>query len=115
VVPLGRWCLVILVVASALGVTDPAFYWALQEGVSASPSSPTTVASSSACMPVSSPSSSSPQVSCYPSISFFVRPLADPVEQQIVHILGITFFLNLTKNFNVVVVAPDLLEIFCFE
>jgi hypothetical protein len=114
-VPLGRWCLVILVVASALGVTDPAFYLALQEGVSASPSSPTTVASSPACMLASFPSSPSPQVSYHPSVSFFVRPLADPVEHQIVHILGITFFHNLTKDLNVEVVAPDLLEIFCFE
>jgi hypothetical protein len=36
-----------------------------------------------------------------------VRPLADLVEQQIIHILGITFFHNLTKDFNVVVAAFD--------
>ncbi|KAK3144334.1 hypothetical protein QOZ80_4AG0311660 [Eleusine coracana subsp. coracana] len=38
----GRWCLVILAVASALGVSGPAFYWRYKKGFSSS--SPATVA-----------------------------------------------------------------------
>ncbi|RLM73902.1 hypothetical protein C2845_PM15G13410 [Panicum miliaceum] len=50
---LGRWCLVILAVASALGVSGPAFYWRYKKGFSASPSSPAAASSSPACPPCS--------------------------------------------------------------
>ncbi|CAL5016078.1 unnamed protein product [Urochloa decumbens] len=50
---LGRWCLVILAVASALGVSGPAFYWRYKKGFSASPSSPAAVSSSPTCPPCS--------------------------------------------------------------
>jgi hypothetical protein len=48
----------------------PRLLLALQEGVSASPSSPTKVPSSPACLPAPSPSSPSHQDSCHPFVSF---------------------------------------------
>ena len=51
---LGRWCLVILAVASALGVSGPAFYWRYKKGFSSSPASTAAVAASSpSCPPCS--------------------------------------------------------------
>jgi hypothetical protein len=52
---LGRWCLVILAVASALGVSGPAFYWRYKKGFSSSSPSSTAaaVASSPSCPPCS--------------------------------------------------------------
>ena len=50
---LGRWCLVILAVASALGVSGPAFYWRYKKGFSASPSSFAAASSAPACPPCS--------------------------------------------------------------
>ncbi|KAG8082569.1 hypothetical protein GUJ93_ZPchr0014g46540 [Zizania palustris] len=46
----GRWCLVILAVASALGVSGPAFYWRYKKGF-ASSSSPSSAAAVSSCPP----------------------------------------------------------------
>ncbi|KAL5216431.1 hypothetical protein ABZP36_007832 [Zizania latifolia] len=46
----GRWCLVILAVASALGVSGPAFYWRYKKGFASSSSS---AAVSSPCPPCS--------------------------------------------------------------
>uniref|UniRef100_A0A0A9GD55 Uncharacterized protein n=1 Tax=Arundo donax TaxID=35708 RepID=A0A0A9GD55_ARUDO len=50
----GRWCLVILAVASALGVSGPAFYWRYKKGFSSSPAaSVAAVSSSPSCPPCS--------------------------------------------------------------
>lgn len=48
---LGRWCLVILAVASALGVSGPALYWRYKKGFSSSPA--TVAASAPSCPPCS--------------------------------------------------------------
>ncbi|TVU15344.1 hypothetical protein EJB05_38861 [Eragrostis curvula] len=47
----GRWCLVILAVASALGVSGPAFYWRYKKGFSSSSPATAAVASSSSSVP----------------------------------------------------------------
>ncbi|XP_006653572.2 uncharacterized protein LOC102699862 [Oryza brachyantha] len=50
----GRWCLVILAVASALGVSGPAFYWRYKKGfASSSSSSPSAAVVSPSCPPCS--------------------------------------------------------------
>lgn len=58
----GRWCLVILAVASALGVSGPAFYWRYKKGFSSS-------VSSSAATAVSSPSCPPCNCDCPPPLS----------------------------------------------
>jgi hypothetical protein len=47
----GRWCLVILAVASALGVSGPAFYWRYKKGFSSSPATPAVSTSAPSCPP----------------------------------------------------------------
>ncbi|XP_021319294.1 gamma-tubulin complex component 2 [Sorghum bicolor] len=54
---LGRWCLVILAVASALGVSGPAFYWRYKKGFSSSSSSPASTAAVAASSPSCPPCS----------------------------------------------------------
>ncbi|KAG8090744.1 hypothetical protein GUJ93_ZPchr0011g28789 [Zizania palustris] len=48
-----RWCLVIPAVASALGVSGPAFYWRYKKGFASSSSSSSAAAVSSSCPPCS--------------------------------------------------------------
>ena len=59
----GRWCLVILAVASALGVSGPALYWRYKKGFSSSATTTTTAAV------VSSPSCPPCTCDCPPPIS----------------------------------------------
>uniref|UniRef100_A0A0E0KSF6 DUF1068 domain-containing protein n=1 Tax=Oryza punctata TaxID=4537 RepID=A0A0E0KSF6_ORYPU len=51
----GRWCLVILAVASALGVSGPAFYWRYKKGFASSTSSSSVSTSAAAIVSPSCP------------------------------------------------------------
>lgn len=62
----GRWCLVILAVASALGVSGPAFYWRYKKGFASSSSSSSVSASAAA---VVSPSCPPCSCDCPPPLS----------------------------------------------
>ncbi|XP_062184479.1 uncharacterized protein LOC133888310 [Phragmites australis] len=50
----GRWCLVILAVASALGVSGPAFYWRYKKGFSSSRASSVAASAASPSCPLCS-------------------------------------------------------------
>ncbi|EAY94748.1 hypothetical protein OsI_16526 [Oryza sativa Indica Group] len=63
----GRWCLVILAVASALGVSGPAFYWRYKKGFASSSSSSSSVSASAAA--VVSPSCPPCSCDCPPPLS----------------------------------------------
>ncbi|KAL6903655.1 hypothetical protein ACP4OV_004468 [Aristida adscensionis] len=62
----GRWCLVILAVASALGVSGPAFYWRYKQGFSSSTSPASSAAAAAAA---SSPSCPPCTCDCPPPLS----------------------------------------------
>uniref|UniRef100_A0ACD5UR82 Uncharacterized protein n=1 Tax=Avena sativa TaxID=4498 RepID=A0ACD5UR82_AVESA len=51
----GRWCLVILAVASALGVSGPALYWRYKKGFSASATTAAAVAAAAVSSPICPP------------------------------------------------------------